>query len=163
MRGEATEDRVKRAAGRAGRLHLATHGILDYADIRKSYLTFVANPAAAEDGRLTLGEVWGLELEQMNLVTLSACQTAVGETAVTTGVVNPATAFLDAGAQSVVATLWVVDDEATSELIRRFYDSLQGGSTTVEALRRAQLSLARDHRYAFPYYWGAFILLGNWL
>jgi CHAT domain-containing protein/Flp pilus assembly protein TadD len=162
IREEATEERVKSEARKTARLHLATHGILDYTDIRKSYLAFAPNPAGGEDGRLTLGEVWSLPLEKMDLVTLSACQTAVGEVSRGTGVVNPATAFLDAGAHSVVATLWLVDDEATSELVKRFYKHLRSTSA-VEALRRAQLSLALDSRYAFPYYWGGFILLGSWM
>jgi CHAT domain-containing protein len=55
----------------------------------------------------------------------------------------------------------LIDDESTSRLVKAFYDHLPE-TTTAEALRQAQLSLARDKRYAFPYYWGAFILLGGW-
>jgi CHAT domain-containing protein/Tfp pilus assembly protein PilF len=161
LREDATEERVKRTTAKTARLHLATHGILDYTDIRKSYFTLAPDPAAVEDGRLTLREVWGLPLEDISLVTLSACQTALGEVSTSTGIVNPATAFLDAGARSVVASLWLIDDESTSRLVKAFYDHLPE-TTTAEALRQAQLSLARDKRYAFPYYWGAFILLGGW-
>ncbi len=161
VRNEATENKVKSLIEGNNVLHLATHGNLDYYEFESSFLT-LAEGGEQEDGKLTISEVWGLEgLHNYKLVTLSACQTAVSEGAHEGWPVSPATSFLDAGAPTVVASLWSVDDAATALLMRYFYQNLRT-MTKVEALRHAQIQLAADEKYSHPYYWAPFVLIGDW-
>ena len=161
-REEATEDKAKFAEDKYNVMHFATHGNLDYEDFSKSYLTMAGNPAKNEDGRLTLEELWGMEvMNHLNIVVLSACQTAVTKGSNESSPVSPASGFLQNGVKSVVATLWKVDDEATSLLVADFYKNLKT-MDAVDALRTAQVSLSANPKFAQPYYWAGAILLGDW-
>jgi CHAT domain-containing protein len=109
------------------------------------------------------------ELMSMNsaieLLVLSACQTAKGDKRATLGLAGVA---IRAGARSLVASLWVVQDDTTAVLMERFYKGLTTGKLSkVEALRQAQLSLLNDPDFPqmkrSPYYWAPFVLVGNWL
>lgn len=161
-REEATEDKAKFAEEKYNVMHFATHGNLDYEDFSKSYLTMAGNPAKNEDGKLTLEELWGMEvMNHLNIVVLSACQTAVTKGSNESSPVSPASGFLQNGVKSVVATLWKVDDEATSLLVADFYKNLKT-MDAVDALRTAQVSLSANPKFAQPYYWAGAILLGDW-
>ena len=96
-----------------------------------------------------------------DLVTLSACQSALGELVTGEGMVGLSRAFFYAGAPSVVASLWNVNDEASAELMRHFYRGLRRGLTKAEALRQARLELRREPRYSHPYFWAPFVLVGR--
>lgn len=97
----------------------------------------------------------------LEMLVLSACRTAAGDDRAALGLAGVA---LKAGARSVVAGLWRIDDEASAQLMQAFYRRLQDKTTSkAEALRRAQLDLGRQARWRHPYYWGAFIIVGNWL
>ncbi len=164
LRASATEGQVKALPAAVNVVHFATHGNLDYANWENSYLTLAPSGSgpSAEDGRLTVGEVLGMDaLHLRRLVVLSACNTAVAEQAVPGWPTSPATAFLDAGVPSVIASLWPVDDAATARLITAFYQNLKT-MDTAEALRQAQGLLRKDPKYQHPYYWGAWVLLGDW-
>jgi CHAT domain-containing protein len=161
-RDDATEDKAKFAGEKFNVMHFATHGNLDYEDFSKSYLTMAGNPAKNEDGRLTLEELWGMEvMNHLNIVVLSACQTAVTKGSNESSPVSPASGFLQNGVKSVVATLWKVDDEATSLLIGDFYKNIKT-MDAVDALRQAQVNLSANPKFAYPYYWAGAILLGDW-
>ncbi len=161
-RDDATEDKAKFAEEKFNVMHFATHGNLDYEDFSKSYLTMAGNPAKNEDGRLTLEELWGMEvMNHLNIVVLSACQTAVTKGSNESSPVSPASGFLQNGVKSVVATLWKVDDEATSLLISDFYKNIKT-MDAVDALRLAQVNLSANPKFAYPYYWAGAILLGDW-
>lgn len=96
----------------------------------------------------------------IELLILSACQTAAGDKRAALGLAGVA---IRSGARSTIATLWSVQDNSTAELITRFYTELkQPGITRAEALRQAQLSLLRSSDYQHPYYWAPFVLVGNW-
>jgi CHAT domain-containing protein len=96
-------------------------------------------------------------------VVLSACRTALGKEVRGEGLVGLTQGFLHAGTPRVVVSLWSVDDRATAELMRVFYDGiLQRGLAPARALREAQLSLLRDPRYAAPQHWAGFVLQGDW-
>ncbi|MCM0592792.1 MAG: CHAT domain-containing protein [Gloeotrichia echinulata DVL01] len=98
--------------------------------------------------------------EPIELLVLSACQTAKGDNRATLGLAGVA---VRSGARSTLATLWSVQDQSTSQLIAEFYRLLtQSGMTKAEALRQAQLSLLNSAQYKHPYYWSAFVLVGNW-
>ncbi len=134
--------------------------------------------ADSDDGILTALEVSTLDLSKVELATLSACETGLGEVAGGEGVLGLQRAFQVAGAHSVLATLWSVRDDAARSLMIDFYDNLwKKKMTRVEALRQAQLAMLRegvkrglayadqpaeqDHRLP-PYYWAAWVLSGDW-
>lgn len=97
----------------------------------------------------------------LELLILSACQTAAGDNRAVLGLAGVA---VRSGARSTLGTLWSVEDESTVELMNKFYSELsQPGVTKAEALRQAQLLLLRSPNYRYPYYWAPFVLVGNWL
>lgn len=145
--------------GRYGALHIATHGMFS-TDVNDSFLlTF--------DGKLTmqtLDQLVGLfrfRQEPLELLTLSACQTGVGDDRAALGLAGVA---LKAGARSALATLWFINDEASATLISEFYRQLRNPSLSkAVALQRAQMKLLGDRVYEHPAYWSPFLLLNNWL
>lgn len=145
--------------GGYGGLHIATHGKFS-TDVNDSYLvTF--------DGKLTmqtLDQLIGLfrfRQEPLELLTLSACQTGIGDDRAALGLAGVA---LKAGARSALATLWFINDEASASLISEFYRQLRNPVLSkAVALQRAQMKLLSDRIYEHPAYWSPFLLLNNWL
>jgi CHAT domain-containing protein len=118
-----------------------------------------------EDGVLTAYEAMSLNLQGTELVTLSACETGLGQVKAGEGVFGLRRAFEVAGADAVLMSLWAVPDRETQELMTLFYGKWLAGKGKHEALRQAQLEM-RDKvkaRYSkdLPYYWGAFVLVGR--
>jgi hypothetical protein len=140
-------------------LHIASHAAFNPIAPLQSGLYLAADDA--NDGVLHLDEVYGLNLAATDLVVLSACQTNVGEVSPGDDVLALNRAFLFAGAPTVIASLWNVDDEATSILMTHFYGYLAEGRGKAEALRQAQIDLRAERpEYAHPFYWAAFVLNG---
>ncbi|GAB5523837.1 MAG: hypothetical protein Roseis2KO_17090 [Roseivirga sp.] len=110
-----------------------------------------------EDGILTAYEVSTMALDQTELVVLSACNSGRGLVDASEGVYGMQRAFKLAGAQSVLMSMWQVNDRVTTQLITSFYRNWQGGMSRMQALKQAQLSLMQQHPE--PYYWAGFILL----
>ena len=154
LRGQATETAFKTEAGRYGYLHLASHGVFDSTLPLQSRLLLASD--SANDGALTVREIYDLSLSA-DLVTLSACETALGDIANGDDVIGLNRGFFYAGARSIVSSLWVVSDESTEELMKAFYSHLKT-SNKAQALRQAQLETAAD--YPHPFYWSAFQLSG---
>jgi CHAT domain-containing protein len=154
LRRDATEAQVKKLVETVGLVHFATHGDLSESDPLSSALLLV--PGGGEDGRLEVREVFGLDLHA-RLVVLSACETGLGQLSRGDELVGLQRAFLYAGTPAVVTTLWKVEDRASYDLVRAFYDRLDGAGP-VEALRQAQ----RETLAAFPhpFAWAAFGLSG---
>jgi CHAT domain-containing protein len=145
-------------------VHFATHGILNSQSPQLSglVLSLMDHSGAPQDGFLGVPDVYSLDLSA-ELVVLSACQTALGQEMRGEGLLGLTRAFMYAGASRVMASLWSIDDEATAELMSRFYRGMLGrGLRPAAALREAQISLSREKRWRSPYYWGSFILLGEW-
>lgn len=159
--GEATETKATEGLSNYQYVHFATHGILDYAEFEKSYLVFAPEKNASSDGKLTIEKINGLTISNCSLVTLSACETAVSKEAVKGWYISPANSFLQNNVSSVVASLWQVDDKATSVLMTEFYKNLST-MPKVEALRKAQETLSKNPEYSHPYFWSAFVLYGEW-
>jgi len=114
------------------------------------------------DGFLRMHEIYNLRLPA-DLVVLSACQTALGRDIRGEGLIGLTRGFMYAGARSVVASLWQVDDESTAELMKRFYRAmLKEKRRPADALRAAQLEMSRDKRWSAPFHWAGFILQGEW-
>ncbi len=168
-RAAAEESVVKRELPTRGLVHFATHGELNKKDPLKSRILLAAATRSGEnDGDLTVGEVFNLDLRAA-LVTLSACQTAqVGAAAGGASgddLVGLTRSFLYAGTPAVIATLWYVDDAATLAWMNHFYrDWLAGGAMRVEAAgsaARRMLADPADPDWIHPFYWGAFIYFGS--
>jgi CHAT domain-containing protein len=113
----------------------------------------------AEDGILTAYEVLAMDLSNTELVVLSACESGLGEIHIGEGVFGLRRAFMSAGVQTLVMSLWKVPDEQTKELMVDFYKRVLTGKPRGEALREAQLAM--KEKYPDSYYWGAFICQGN--
>lgn len=114
-----------------------------------------------DDGILTAMEATGLDLWGTKLVVLSACETGVGKVTNGDGVYGLRRALVIAGAESLVMSLWQVDDFATKELMSGYYSKLDAGKSRSSALREVQLELARNQKYAHPFYWAAFLPAGD--
>jgi CHAT domain-containing protein len=138
-------------------IHLALHGYVDPEIPDRSALVFAPENLGQNDGLLQVREIRNLPLNA-DLVTLSACDTGIGPVG-EEGVENIVNAFIDAGAQSVVSTLWEVEDQATAELMADFYSNLSRQEGKAEALRQAQLTMLKSG--SPPYYWAGFELDGE--
>jgi CHAT domain-containing protein/Tfp pilus assembly protein PilF len=183
LRGnQATEEKLK-AVKNPKVLFLSTHGLFSNVNentfrpgqrglllenpLLRSELSLagtnrkISSRHKGEDGRLYGIEVGVLDLRATDLVVLSACQTALGDVHAGQGAAGLRQAFQLAGAKSVVATLWSVDDEATTLLTIAFFNYLAGGSSKTEALRQAQLSLYHNREWAHPFFWAAFTITEN--
>lgn len=156
---QATEAAAKNSLENFKYVHFATHGVLDYTDFQKSFLLF--KQIDQEDGQLTIREINGLNISGCDLVTLSACETAVTQETVKGWYISPANSFLVNRVKAVVASLWPVDDDATSILMTDFYKNLQT-MPKAQALRKAQETLSKTEGYSHPYFWSAFVLYGDW-
>jgi CHAT domain-containing protein/Tfp pilus assembly protein PilF len=142
-------------------LHLATHGLVDRADPTASSIVLTSDGGSGEDGYLHALEILSLPLSS-GLVVLSACETAVGRINRGEGVVGLSRAFLASGARGVVASLWAVPDESTSDLMAAFYaEMLDKRRPACDALRAARVSLIEDPKHAHPFYWSPFVLIGT--
>jgi CHAT domain-containing protein len=125
-------------------------------------LSLVDRAGHPQNGILQTTDIYNLNLHA-DLVVMSACQTALGAQVRGEGLVGLTRAFLYAGSPRVVASLWTVPDISTAELMARFYRfMLVDGLRPAAALRRAQVSIWNEGRWARPYYWAAFTLQGEW-
>ena len=174
---EASEERAK-AVGRDARIvHFATHAFVDDRSPFDSGLVLSIPEELAEgrdNGLLQVWEIFESVRLDADLVVLSACETGIGEIRGGEGIIGLTRAFQYAGARSVLASLWQVEDEATAELMQRFYRHLRSGKAKDEALRAAQLELIRsplrvpdgrggrtERNAAAPYFWAALQLVGD--
>lgn len=153
---EATLERVK--AGSAVKfLHLATHGILNRDDPNLSYLVL------GRGDKLDIAEIAGLDLGAVRMVTLSACETALGEDPSAQGELTTlADAFGFAGCPTVTASLWKVSDDSTKLLMEEYYQELKAGASPAAAIQHAQKALIAQKETRHPYHWAAFLLIGDW-
>jgi CHAT domain-containing protein len=155
VRLEASETAFRSGARDYARIHFATHGKFR-ADSPLDSGLYLAKDAA-NDGVLRVAELYAMELDA-DLVTLSACETALGSIGSGDDVVGLTRGFLYAGTRSIVSSLWSVDDKATAELMRAFYGSLAADGKR-QALRQAQLKTRES--FPHPFFWAAFQLVGR--
>ena len=145
-------------------VHFATHGLSsdEYPELSGLVLSLVDEKGNPQDGFLRLRDIYNLKLSA-ELVVLSACDTALGKDVKGEGLVGIVRGFMYAGAPRVVASLWKVDDDATAELMKQFYQRIfQGGLAPAAALREAQIAMWQQKQWRSPYYWAAFVLQGEW-
>ena len=180
-KSEATEEKVKTML-KPKVLHIATHGFFEE-DVEE--MTYIDNPlyrsgllfagaqkaisneeiirenvsGQKEDGILSAFEVMNLNVDNTDLVVLSACETGLGEIRNGEGVYGLQRAFKLAGARSIIFSLWKVDDQITQEFMVKFYENWMGGMSKRQAFRGAQEFVRIQH--SEPYYWGAFLFIGE--
>jgi CHAT domain-containing protein len=145
-------------------LHIATHGLLNTAhpELSGLVLSLVDENGRPQDGFLRLQDIYNLRLSA-DIAVLSACRTALGRQIEGEGLVGLTRGFMYAGVPRVVASLWQVDDSATSELMREFYREIfKEGLRPAAALRAAQRKIAAEPRWAAPFFWAGFTLEGEW-
>ena len=156
----ATEEAVKGSLLSEYRIiHFATHSLVDESNANRSALMLCLDRDPKEDGFFQAREIYNTRM-RADLVVLSACRTARGKTEKGEGIQGLARAFFAAGAQSVLASLWNIDDKSTAVFMKTFYGYLAKGKTKLEALSLAKLKMARS-RYSHPYFWAGFILIGE--
>lgn len=160
---DANEAHVKRTLKQTSPrlLHLATHGLVDPAEPAASSIALGTDDVAREDGYLDTMEILALSLD-VDLVVLSACESARGRVGRSEGVVGLSRAFIASGAHGIVASLWAVSDESTSVLMDEFYKKMMGKKRPAgEALNEARFALMSNPDYAHPFYWSPFIVIGS--
>ncbi|MBD2306479.1 CHAT domain-containing protein [Chroococcidiopsis sp. FACHB-1243] len=139
-------------------VHIATHGEFS-SNAEETFILAWEQLIKVKDFDKLLQLSGQRQPKAIELLVLSACQTAAGDRQAALGLAGIA---VRAGARSTLATLWSVDDRSTAELMTHFYQELENATTTkAEALRRAQLTLLKN--YEIPYFWAAYVLVGNWL
>lgn len=167
---EAVDFRANRALATSAELsnyrivHFATHGLINntHPELSGIVLSLVDEKGRPQNGFLRLYDLYNLKLSA-DLVVLSACQTALGKEIKGEGLVGLTRGFMYAGAPRVVASLWQIDDRASAEFMKRFYQELLGNKLRpAAALRAAQTSMQHDKRWNQPHYWAAFTLQGEW-
>lgn len=153
--GEATRPRLLEQGASCGVLHIATHGYAD-PEVPEFSGLLLSKEGDPPYDVLTAEDVLAWTT-CARLVTLSACQTGLGKTMEGEGLLGLPRAFICAGAQDVLCSLWSVADESTAELMKAFYVELGKGAAVEEALRQAQLELLTSENWKHPYYWAGFV------
>ena len=162
--GEASLSNFKSQLASFGMVHLATHAIFDDTAPEYSYLAFAQNGNAAED-LLYVADLYNLQLDA-DLVTLSACESGIGDLKRGEGFLSLARGFFYSGAASIASTLWKINDASTTTLMTSFYKNLSKGEAKDVALQNAQIEFLdnnRDNALSHPYFWSAFVISGNTL
>ena len=186
--GDMALKTVVKTVSNPGILHIATHGMF-LQDVKKESTSILGfdeqkivenpllrsglfftgadnylksdsvKPSGDDNGLLTAYEAMNLELDKTELVVLSACETGLGEVVNGEGVYGLRRAFQQAGAHSIIMSLWTVNDEATQELMTKFYSNWVSGMAKREAFKKAQIEI--KSKYKDPYFWGAFVMVGE--
>ena len=141
-------------------IHFATHSIIDEKIPDRSSIVLSIDENLTEDGFLLMREIYNLELNS-DLVTLSSCQTGLGEFIKGEGIEGINRAFFYSGASSVLMSLWAVNDQASYQLMERFYFHLRSSESIMSALRKAKLEIIDSNALSHPYYWAGFIVSGK--
>ncbi|NJM58761.1 MAG: CHAT domain-containing protein [Synechococcales cyanobacterium RU_4_20] len=145
--------------GKITGIHWKTHGVFS-SDPQETYLVAYQEQIDTTDLDQLIQSFLRGQAKPLELLILSACETAQGDRRAVLGMAGVA---VRAGARSTLSTLWQASDDATTKLTSRFYQALfQPQTSKAEALRQAQLSLIREESYAAPHYWATYLLLGNW-
>lgn len=161
LRKQATEDRFETNHTLSVRyLHLATHAIVNEKNPDLSGILLTPDYDKKEDGILYSRDIYDLKLNA-DLVVLSACETALGKLVKGEGIIGLGRAFIYAGANNLLVSLWNINDRPTSLIMIRFYKNLIAGESLSSALHHAKMYLLHKTRFTSPQYWSPFILIGN--
>jgi CHAT domain-containing protein len=161
VRDRASEQELKKLPLQKYKIiHFAAHGVIDDQNPARSAIVLSTANDDREDGFVQMREIYNLHLNA-DLVSLSACQTGQGQYVQGEGIEGLNRAFFFAGASAVMTSLWSINDQASAQLMERFYFHLKNHSNLMDALRAAKIELIRSGVLSHPYYWGAFLLTGD--
>jgi CHAT domain-containing protein len=148
----------------AGRvLHVATHAEADTLDPLHSSILLAPSEQPADGPDMLLAkDIYNLKLNDVALVTLSACETGLGRIARGDEILGFTRAFFYAGATSLIVSMWPVADESSALTMRTFYTQLTDGHEAIDAMRTAQLTVLKNPRFSHPFFWAPFDLMGGW-
>ena len=157
---DATKEAVLQRIGSVALVHIAAHGRKETGEIVLAPDTrWESDTPKEEDCIMKISDIQAVKL-RASLVVLSCCHSGQGPVS-SEGVVGMARAFLFAGARSVLASLWAIDDEATMMFMESFYQQLGNGESASVALQKAMKCLRDSHDYSAPKYWAPFVLIGD--
>ena len=160
-RNEATEERLKKLTLTDYKiLHFATHSVIDDIIPARSSIVFSLGSPSDEDEILQMREIFNLRLDS-DLVTLSSCQTGLGQFIKGEGIEGLSRAFFYAGASSVLISLWAVHDQASSQFMERYYFHLLSSKSIMNSLQKAKIEMIDSGILSHPFYWAGFVATGN--
>jgi CHAT domain-containing protein len=159
---EAKESVFKQESGRYDIIHLSMHALMNDKDPMHSTLIFSQLNDTIDDGYLKTYEIYGLPLKA-KMVVLSSCNSGGGLMSSGEGILSLARAFIYAGSQSVVMSLWEIEDKSGTEIVEKFYKNLKGGYSKSESLKKARIDFLKqaDQLRSHPYFWSTLVVYGN--
>jgi CHAT domain-containing protein len=159
-RGDASKRQFRDSVNGASILHVAAHAEVDVIDPLQSRILLA--PEGNDLGFLEAREVYGLNLDKVSLVTLSACESGLGRIARGDEIMGFTRSFLTAGASGLLVSLWPVADDSTEMLMTTLYGELAKGKPAAAAMQTAQVAVLKRPRFAHPFFWAPFDLVGDW-
>jgi CHAT domain-containing protein len=160
LRADASKRQFRETASSARILHVAAHAEVDVIDPLQSRILLA--PDGNDLGFLEAREVYGMNLDKVSLVTLSACESGLGRIARGDEIMGFTRSFLSAGASGLLVSLWPVADDSTELLMTTLYGELAKGKPISMAMQTAQLTVLKRAKFAHPFYWAPFDLVGDW-
>ena len=159
IKNEASTAQFRSQAGNGAILHVAAHAEVDLIDPLQSRILLA--PEKNDTGFLNARQVYDVDLKNVSLVTLSACESGLGKIARGDEIQGFTRAFLSAGASALFVSLWPVADESTEQLMTSLYRDLAAGKEASLALQAAQIGVLKQPQFAHPFFWAPFDLVGN--
>jgi CHAT domain-containing protein len=158
----ARESVFRAESGKFDIIHLAMHTVLSDKDPLHSTLIFSPEKDSVNDGYLKTYEIYGIPLKA-KMVVLSSCNTGTGLLSSGEGILSLARGFIFSGSQSVVMSMWEIEDQSGTEIVKLFYDNLKKGYTKSDALRKSRIYYLKhsDQLRSHPYFWSALVIYGN--
>jgi CHAT domain-containing protein len=158
----AKESVYKKEAGKYDIIHLAMHTLLNDKDPMHSTLIFSQRNDSLEDGYLKTYEIYGIPLKA-KMVVLSSCNTGTGELYSGEGILSLARGFIYSGSQSVIMSMWEIEDKSGTDIVEMFYDNLKKGYQKSVALKKARIAFLKnaDQLRSHPYFWSALVVYGD--
>ncbi len=161
VKNDASLQNLNAEVSNYGIIHLATHAVVNDNTPEYSYLAF--SPKKQEEYLLYVSDIYNLELNA-NLVTLSACESGIGDLKRGEGLISLSRAFFYSGAASIVNTMWKINDASTSQIMDNFYKHLADGKSKEVALQNAKLDFLKENKQnplTHPYFWSGFVIAGD--
>ena len=160
--GDASESVYKRESGKYDIIHLAMHTLLNDKDPMRSTLLFSQSKDSVDDGYLKTYEVYGVPLKA-KMVVLSSCNTGAGLLLSGEGIISLARGFIYSGSESVVMSMWEIEDKSGTDIVEMFYKNLKEGYSKSAALKKARISFLKnaDQLRSHPYFWSTLVIYGN--
>lgn len=160
LKEQASRETFREEAGSGRILHVAAHAEVDEIDPLASRILLARE--GKDPGFLEAREVYGLNLDDVSLVTISACESGLGRIARGDEILGFTRSFLTAGASGLIVSLWPVSDDSTELLMTTLYGELAKGAEAVDAMQAAQVTVLKRSRYAHPFFWAPFNFMGDW-